>query len=313
MSRSGRAAAATSSTPPPPTLPPPLATLLPAAETDAQQQLVALEGNKAAAVDSPSLTPRTAPTALPGGRRDCPAGEADDDEDASLSSCKRPRLGEASPEAASDSVAPPPAEPDSVAPPPAPEPAPEPAEAEPAAPPPPALIWSCALHLLDADDLALQSQLELTEGHPALVGRAAYADLSVDSSRFPVTVSREHARLVCDDDEEGGESASGAPPPGPPQWYVEDLGSANGTTLNGEPVAKGQRSVALVDGDILCFGKDFGTNASEVRYQFRCSCSESVPEGQEPSTSAGVADTCKQDSGVLDDDDDAVWHRMTDE
>jgi pSer/pThr/pTyr-binding forkhead associated (FHA) protein len=65
---------------------------------------------------------------------------------------------------------------------------------------------------------------------PLLVGRATTADL-----RFPhLTVSRRHALVSLT--EEGA--------------YVTDLGSANGTAVNGQPVV----SAPLREGDVVSFG-----------------------------------------------------------
>ncbi|MFV1960081.1 MAG: FHA domain-containing protein, partial [Planctomycetota bacterium] len=66
---------------------------------------------------------------------------------------------------------------------------------------------------------------------PILVGRAREADLRL----FDERVSRHHARLH----EEAG------------RMVLEDLGSANGTRLNGEPV---EGPAALFDGDRILIG-----------------------------------------------------------
>ncbi len=66
---------------------------------------------------------------------------------------------------------------------------------------------------------------------PAVIGRSAEADLVIDDD----TVSRRHAVL------HGDRSA----------LEVEDLGSSNGTTLQGNPIAG---SLSLLDGDLAGFG-----------------------------------------------------------
>lgn len=66
---------------------------------------------------------------------------------------------------------------------------------------------------------------------PAVIGRAADADLVIVDD----TVSRRHAELSGD---RGG-------------LVLTDLGSSNGTTLNGNPMAG---SIALHDGDLVGFG-----------------------------------------------------------
>jgi len=64
-----------------------------------------------------------------------------------------------------------------------------------------------------------------------VIGRRIDTDLMIDDS----SVSRRHAQIV----RRGG------------AWYVADLGSRNGTTLNGQPVA---REVRLFDADVLQLG-----------------------------------------------------------
>ena len=66
---------------------------------------------------------------------------------------------------------------------------------------------------------------------PVIVGRGRGVDLKIDDP----SVSRNHARL-----EEVGD-----------HWHVVDLGSANGTFLNGRPLS---RPAALQDGDLVAFG-----------------------------------------------------------
>lgn len=65
------------------------------------------------------------------------------------------------------------------------------------------------------------------EQFPFRIGRAESADLRVDSAE----VSREHAEIV----ERNG------------LWLVRDLGSTNGTQVNGKPI----KEMLLADGDIL--------------------------------------------------------------
>ena len=66
---------------------------------------------------------------------------------------------------------------------------------------------------------------------PTVIGRAAEADLVIDDE----TVSRRHAQLTGD---RGG-------------LVLSDLGSSNGTTLNGNPMVG---EVVLHDGDLIGFG-----------------------------------------------------------
>ena len=66
---------------------------------------------------------------------------------------------------------------------------------------------------------------------PAELGRAPEADLVLDDD----TVSRRHAVL------RGGREA----------LEIEDLGSSNGTNINGNPMAG---ALSLLDGDLVTFG-----------------------------------------------------------
>ena len=66
---------------------------------------------------------------------------------------------------------------------------------------------------------------------PVKLGRSETADMQIDSPK----VSREHARVVW----EGGE------------YWVEDLGSTNGTFVNEKKIVKYE----LLDGDEIIIGK----------------------------------------------------------
>ena len=72
------------------------------------------------------------------------------------------------------------------------------------------------------------------------IGRNVDADICVSS----VMVSRNHARLSWNDQ----------------RWFLEDLGSANGTRVNGLPVTS---PVCLRNGDVICL------NDVEMTYQER--------------------------------------------
>jgi DNA-binding response OmpR family regulator len=77
----------------------------------------------------------------------------------------------------------------------------------------------------------LNGQEHRLEAESLVIGRAIESDVVIASSR----VSREHARL----------SRRGR------RWFLEDLGSTNGTFLNDERVLA---TVELRDGDVLSFG-----------------------------------------------------------
>jgi hypothetical protein len=91
------------------------------------------------------------------------------------------------------------------------------------APPPPALDAAipAGMELVVDDRTTIASR---RFGRRVLVGRAPTADLRIDDPR----VSRLHARIEMRDD----------------GVYVEDLGSRNGTLVDGVPVAGSRRLIA---------------------------------------------------------------------
>ena len=96
-------------------------------------------------------------------------------------------------------------------------------------------MWT--LQSVDPEEVGLT--FRLLPGTLKTVGRAARADFVVDAA----LVSRVHCRLILDDSNE---------------LAVEDLGSTNGTFVNGEQVSK----VVLNDGDTLTIGRvQFVVNA----------------------------------------------------
>lgn len=87
-----------------------------------------------------------------------------------------------------------------------------------------------AIEITDGAE-AIGHRLELAAGG-AVLGRSTDADLTVAVAQL----SRRHARFEHRDD----------------QWWLTDLGSTNGTWVNGEPI--GERPVALGDGDQIVLG-----------------------------------------------------------
>ena len=83
------------------------------------------------------------------------------------------------------------------------------------------------------------------EQFPFRIGRAETADLRVES----VEVSREHAEIV----ERNG------------MWLVRDLGSTNGTQVNGKPI----KETLLADGDILKVAETELTFIASAASQFQ--------------------------------------------
>jgi hypothetical protein len=119
-----------------------------------------------------------------------------------------------------------------------------PLAAAPAPAPPPLMDMTLADHRLQgAAAPGTQAVLVSPDGHQVRVtsgdfsvGRAFENDFVVDA-RFPgyENVSAEHARLVQDSSQ---------------RWLIEDLGSANGTTVNGRPTSMN----VLQDGWRIAFG-----------------------------------------------------------
>ena len=87
-----------------------------------------------------------------------------------------------------------------------------------------------AIEITDGAE-AIGHRLELAAGG-AVLGRSTDADLTVAVAQL----SRRHARFEHRND----------------QWWLTDLGSTNGTWVNGEPI--GERPVALGDGDQIVLG-----------------------------------------------------------
>jgi hypothetical protein len=83
------------------------------------------------------------------------------------------------------------------------------------------------------------------ENYPFRIGRAESADLRVES----VEVSREHAEIT----ERNG------------IWLVRDLGSTNGTQINGKPI----KEMLLTDGDILKVAETEMTFVASAASQFQ--------------------------------------------
>src|SRR5262245_64225154 len=79
---------------------------------------------------------------------------------------------------------------------------------------------------------------EITSGR-ADPHRAIRPDIDLSKFDPASRISRRHARITS----RGG------------QFYIEDLGSANGTTVNGRTRLKPQEPYPLVNGDVLKIGE----------------------------------------------------------
>ncbi len=107
--------------------------------------------------------------------------------------------------------------------------------------PPSVEVASAKLTLMDTD---LNAQFPLPADNEITVGRVdPHRGIrpDIDLSKFdPASrISRRHARITS----RGG------------QFYIEDLGSANGTIVNGRTRLKPQEPYPLVNGDVLKIGE----------------------------------------------------------
>ena len=101
----------------------------------------------------------------------------------------------------------------------------------------------------------------MIEKSPFRIGRAESCDLRVDSAQ----VSREHAELL----DRGG------------VWFVRDLGSTNGTLLNGKKVGE----TLLSDGDILKVAETELTFSASPTSQFKRMVTQPI-QARDPGSSA---------------------------
>jgi hypothetical protein len=99
---------------------------------------------------------------------------------------------------------------------------------------------------------------------PFRIGRAEGADLRIDS----VEVSREHAEIIERNN----------------MWLVRDLGSTNGTMVNGKPV----QEMLLSDGDILRVAETELTFVASVASQFQRMVTQPIHANQQSLTSCAL-------------------------
>lgn len=86
------------------------------------------------------------------------------------------------------------------------------------------------------------SQLIYFNKEALTVGRMPSCDITMDSTRFPQMISRNHARLLT--------RKMGTPQQ---EWAIHDCKSLNGVTVNGETIGEDGRT--LRTGDVVNFGK----------------------------------------------------------
>jgi len=89
------------------------------------------------------------------------------------------------------------------------------------------------LEVIKSPGPILRSKHELREG-VYIVGRAPTVDIVI----VDPYVSRRHAKIYFEDG----------------KWWIEDLGSTNGTLLNNDYIPKGEKR-ELHDGDVITLGQ----------------------------------------------------------
>ena len=102
----------------------------------------------------------------------------------------------------------------------------------------------------------------LPRSRSVLVGRGDGCDVQLDALQHPGMLSRQHCRLSC-------KLVAATDSGGRPTvcWQVEDLGSQNGTVVNGHTLRKKTPIAALADGDTLRFGVARGEHVSDACYE----------------------------------------------
>jgi sigma-B regulation protein RsbU (phosphoserine phosphatase) len=131
----------------------------------------------------------------------------------------------------------------------------------------------------------LQKGRVISVAGPTVIGRGAAADLSLPDAG----VSRRHAQLTV----ENGE------------WRIEDLGSANGTVINGRPV---RGATTLHDGDLIGVGTVLVQYSGE-RESAAASHTRQVrvhDDGREHSVVHSISELQRPGSEV----DEATWLRL---
>ena len=142
------------------------------------------------------------------------------------------------------------------------------APAVPAAPAPPAApaaashalrlaaaAAGCA-HGCEVDHLHVPQLIALPCGDGGariVLGRGIECSVQLDSLLHPQMVSREHCAL--------SRAADG-------RWWLEELGSRNGTSINTQRLRRRQPRAALWPGDVVWLGCSEGACTSEVCYIF---------------------------------------------
>ena len=100
-----------------------------------------------------------------------------------------------------------------------------------------------------------------------LLGRAEGCDVRIDSLEYLTMVSRRHCVFTCKRAREGDGTCQDT-------WHLEDLGSCNGTTVNGARLRQRKR-VRLQDDDRIVIGS---RKSSEVCYRLAARGAETQRE-----------------------------------
>jgi EAL domain-containing protein (putative c-di-GMP-specific phosphodiesterase class I) len=119
-------------------------------------------------------------------------------------------------------------------------------------------------HLEFYSDGASEARRVTIEKSPFRIGRSETSDLRIDSAQ----VSRDHAEIM----DRGG------------VWFVRDLGSTNGTQVNGKQVSE----TLLADGDILRVAETELTFIASPVTQFQRMVTQKIPKRERAAASLSI-------------------------
>ena len=129
--------------------------------------------------------------------------------------------------------------------------------------PPPAIRAPapCLVVLRSGEEVELRADGFVIGRESQSTDRSLAIDYAIDCLAHPSMVSREHVRITRRDDGGPGGAFSGV-------WYVEDLGSRNGSSLDGRRFEAADGPQRMADGATLCLGRLRGARASDVLLRF---------------------------------------------
>ena len=111
------------------------------------------------------------------------------------------------------------------------------------------------------------------DSEPLTLGRGDACGIRLDSPKFLTMVSRVHCRFTC---------KRAASDEVEPAWHLEDLGSTNGTAVNGARLRREKR-VRVSSGDLVVFGSRL---SSEARYRLTLDLPANPPAARQAAEQA---------------------------